>query len=95
MLPYILQSDGNWHKVPNNQPRAYIGPFRAYFQAASASATRMLSMVFEDNGEATDIQQIRTIDADGTERYFDLNGRLLPGKPQSGVYIYKGKKIKK
>ena len=92
---YILQSDGNWHKVPNNQPRAYIGPFRAYFQAASASATRMLSMVFEDNGEATDIQQIRTIDADGTERYFDLNGRLLPGKPQSGVYIYKGKKIKK
>lgn len=92
---YILQSDGNWHKVPNNQPKAYIGPFRAYFQAASASATRMLSMVFEDNGEATDIQQIRTIDADGTERYFDLNGRLLPGKPQSGVYIYKGKKIKK
>lgn len=92
---YILQSDGNWHKVPQNQPKAYIGPFRAYFQAASASATRMLSMVFEDNGEATDIQQIRTIDADGTERYFDLNGRLLPGKPQSGVYIYKGKKIKK
>ena len=92
---YILQSDGNWHKVLNNQPKAYIGPFRAYFQAASASATRMLSMVFEDNGEATDIQQIRTIDADGTERYFDLNGRLLPGKPQSGVYIYKGKKIKK
>ena len=92
---YILQSDGKWHKVPQNQPKAYIGPFRAYFQAASASATRMLSMVFEDNGEATDIQQIRTIDADGTERYFDLNGRLLPGKPQSGVYIYKGKKIKK
>ena len=52
----------------------------------------MLSMVFEDNGEATDIQQIRTIDADGTERYFDLNGKLLPGKPQKGMYIHNGKK---
>ena len=89
---YLLQSDGKWHKVPNNQPKAYIGPFRAYFQAASASATPMLSMVFEDNGEATDIQQIRTIDADGTERYFDLNGKLLPGKPQKGMYIHNGKK---
>lgn len=90
---YILQSDGKWHKVPNNQPRAYIGPFRAYFQATSAGAP-MLNMVIND-GEATAIQQIRTIDTDGSERYFDLNGRLLPGKPQSGVYIYKGKKLKK
>ena len=90
---YILQSDGWWHKVPQNQPLAYAGPFRAYFQATSAGAP-MLNMVIND-GEATAIQQIRTIDTDGSERYFDLNGRLLPGKPQSGVYIYKGKKIKK
>ena len=90
---YILQSDGKWHKVPQNQPKAYVGPFRAYFQATSAGAP-MLNMVIND-GEATAIQQIRTIDTDGSERYFDLNGRLLPGKPQSGVYIYKGKKIKK
>ena len=87
---YILQSDGNWHKVPNNQPRAYIGPFRAYFQATSTGAP-MLNMVI-DNGETTAIEQIRTIDADGTERYFDLNGRLLSGKPQKGVYIHNGKK---
>ena len=87
---YILQSDGNWHKVPNNQPRAYIGPFRAYFQATSTGAP-MLNMVI-DNGEATAIEQIRTIDADGTERYFDLNGKLLPGKPQKGMYIHNGKK---
>lgn len=90
---YILQSDGKWHKVPSGQEKAYIGPFRAYFQATSAGAP-MLNMVIND-GEATAIQQIRTIDTDGSERYFDLNGRLLPGKPQSGVYIYKGKKIKK
>lgn len=90
---YILQSDGKWHKVPSGQEKAYVGPFRAYFQATSAGAP-MLNMVIND-GEATAIQQIRTIDTDGSERYFDLNGRLLPGKPQSGVYIYKGKKIKK
>lgn len=87
---YILQSDGKWHKVPENQPKAYIGPFRAYFQATSAGAP-MLNMVIND-GEATAIEQIRTIDADGMERYFDLNGRLLPGKPQKGVYIHNGKK---
>ena len=90
---YILQSDGKWHKVPSGQEKAYVGPFRAYFQATSAGAP-MLNMVIND-GEATAILQIRTIDTDGSERYFDLNGRLLPGKPQSGVYIYKGKKIKK
>ena len=87
---YILQSDGKWHKVPQNQPKAYIGPFRAYFQATSGNA-RILDMVLED-GEATDIQQIRTIDADGTEHYYDMNGRQLNGKPQKGMYIHNGKK---
>ena len=89
---YILQSDGKWHKVPQTQPKAYIGPFRAYFQAtATSNNARVLNMVFED-GETTDIQQIRTIDADGTEHYYDMNGRLLSGKPQKGMYIHNGKK---
>ena len=35
---------------------------------------------------------IHTIDRDGTDRYFDLQGRLLSGKPSKGIYIYKGKK---
>ena len=87
---YILQSDGKWHKVPQGQSKAYIGPFRAYFQATSSGA-RILDMVLED-GEATDIQQIRTIDADGTEHYYDMNGRQLNGKPQKGMYIHNGKK---
>ncbi len=88
---YILQSDGKWHKVPENQPKAYIGPFRAYFQATTNSGARALNMVIDD-GEATDIQQIRTIDADGTEHYYDMNGRQLNGKPQKGMYIHNGKK---
>ena len=89
---YILQSDGKWHKVPENQPKAYIGPFRAYFQATTNSGARALNMVIDD-GEVTTIDAvIRTIDADGTEHYYDMNGRLLSGKPQKGMYIHNGKK---
>ena len=87
---YLLQSDGKWHKAPQNNEKAYVGPFRAYFQATSSNA-RVLDMVLED-GETTDIQQIRTIDADGTEHYYDMNGRQLNGKPQKGMYIHNGKK---
>ena len=89
---YLLQSDGKWHKVPQNQTKAYIGPFRAYFQATSNSGARALNMVIDD-GEATTIDAvIRTIDADGTEHYYDMNGRQLNGKPQKGMYIHNGKK---
>ena len=89
---YLLQSDGKWHKVPQNQPKAYIGPFRAYFQATTNSGARALNMVIDD-GEATTIDAvIRTIDADGTEHYYDMNGRLLSGKPEKGMYIHNGKK---
>ena len=48
-----------------------------------------------DEGEATGIAPvIRTIDRDGTERWFDLNGHQLSGKPtQKGLYINKGNKV--
>lgn len=36
---------------------------------------------------------IHTIDSDGTDRYYDLQGRPLNGKPNKGIYIYKGKKV--
>ena len=36
---------------------------------------------------------IQTIDADGNSRYFDLQGRMLDGKPVRGVYIKNGKKL--
>ena len=49
--------------------------------------------MFLSDGDATGIDTIRTIDADGTERYYDLYGRELPGKPESGIYIHNGKKI--
>ena len=40
---YILQSDGNWHKVPANTENAYVPPFRAYFQASNAQVANQLT----------------------------------------------------
>ena len=94
---YLLQSDGQWHKVPQNQPKAYAGPFRAYFQATDANAARALHMMLEhhhnnaDESETTAIVQVRTIGSDGTEYYYDINGRRLAGKPQKGIYLRGGK----
>ena len=39
------------------------------------------------------VPTIQTIEADGTSRYFDLQGRMLNGKPDKGVYIENGKKV--
>ena len=50
----------------------------------------------DDYGDTTGINPvIHTIDRDGTHRYFDLQGRLLPGPPAKGVYIQNGKKTVK
>ena len=43
---YILQSDGNWHKVAANTEDAYVPPFRAYFQASNAqTANQLITML--------------------------------------------------
>ena len=36
---------------------------------------------------------IQTIETDGTSRYFDLQGRILNGKPDKGVYIVGDRKV--
>ena len=44
--------------------------------------------------EPTGIQPtIRTIDAEGNSRYFDLQGRMLDGKPNKGIFIENDKKV--
>ncbi len=93
MGAYILQEDGDWHLVGNDteeQQKARILPFRAYLlQNEGGLAAPRLSM---DMIDATEIETIETIDLDGTARYYDLNGRELPGKPEKGFYIHNGKK---
>ena len=88
---YILQSDGDWHPVSTDSPKAEVLPFRAYLLPSARNARGNIRMALED---ATDIDNIETIDHDGTRRYYDLNGRELPGKPaQRGIYIHNGKKV--
>lgn len=96
---YILQSDGVWYRVPSAEPRAYVGPFRAYFQATTPDGARSLAMMLggsynpDENSGTTAVEPVvRTIDREGTARYFDLNGRLLQVKPEKGLYILNGKK---
>ena len=47
------------------------------------------------DGETTGINSpvFHVIEADGSHRYFDLQGRQLDGNPNAGVYIKDGKKF--
>ena len=96
---YILQSDGIWYKVPSAEPRAYVGPFRAYFQATMPNGARSLAMIFsgsynpgEGSGPNAIEPVVRTIDADGTQRVFDLSGRRIDGNVK-GIVIKNGRKV--
>ena len=94
MNAYILQSDGKWHKVTAASPSSvYIPAFRSFFCSLVENNAKSLNMTFGDGDTPTDVQ-IHTIDRDGTERYYDLSGRLLNGMPtKRGIYIRNGKKI--
>ena len=52
---------------------------------------------YDSDGEMDDATGItpviQTIDADGAEHYYDLQGRQLSGKPNKGLYIQNGKKV--
>lgn len=87
--------DGKWTPVPADTESAYIAPFRAYALESGGAAGAPLTMQFVDeDGTVTGVDTIRLLDNDGTERYYDLNGRELPDKPtQKGVYIHNGKKV--
>ena len=51
---------------------------------------RELTSSFDD--DATGIQNILTVDRDGTERWYDLNGRRIDQPTKKGIYIRNGKK---
>ena len=87
---YILQIGNVWGKVTTAHTNAYIPPFRAYIVSTSSNAPELLNRVIGD-GNTTGIQNIRTIDQDGTERWYDLNGKRI--QPTKGVNIHNGRKV--
>ena len=89
---YTLQQDGLWHPVMDDTDAhraASILPYRAYLLENRRPSVRAIGMILEG---ATGIEQLRTIDADGTERVYDLNGRQL-NAPVKGINIINGKKV--
>ena len=90
---YTLQQDGKWHPVMSDTDEhraARILPFRAYLlQNRGVAGARAIGMTLED---VTGIEQLRTIDSNGTERIYDLNGRQLSA-PTTGINIINGKKV--
>ena len=89
---YTLQQDGKWHPVMADSEAhraASILPFRAYLLQNRGAQTRSIGMSLEGT---TGIEQLRTIDSDGTERIYDLNGRRLSA-PTKGINIISGKKV--
>ena len=89
---YTLQQDGKWHPVMSDSDEhraARILPFRAYLLQNRVAGARAIGMTLED---VTGIEQLRTIDSNGTERIYDLNGRQLSA-PTTGINIINGKKV--
>ena len=94
---YILQTGNVWKKVSDEtdaKKAAYIPPFRAYIVATGGSNSTLLNSEFVD-ADFTGINGLKTVDADGTVHYYDLNGRRISEPTQKGVYIVDGKKVKK
>ena len=89
---YVLSAGQEWKPVTATEGTPLVQPFTAYMLIPGGSGSYQTRLVDGDFGVATGIDTIKTIDTDGTERYYDLNGRRLPTKPTKGVYIYNGKK---
>ena len=86
---YILQAANKWGRVTKEKPNAYIPPFRAYVEGP-ANGARLLAGSIEDG--TTGIQYIRTTDTDGTEQWYDMNGRHIDKPTRKGVFIHGGRK---
>ena len=90
---YVMNDDSKWHPVLSDTEAhraANIPAFRCYLLQSRYGGTRAAIGMALENAEG--IEQLRTIDSDGTERIYDLSGRLLSA-PQKGINIINGKKI--
>ena len=86
---FILQDNKKWQKAKTENAAVFINPFRAYLLSTGNSGD-----IDSDIDDGTAIKNIHTTDMDGTEQWYDLNGRCIDGKPsKKGVYIRKGKKV--
>ena len=90
---YILQDENKWKQVTSaTAATVNIPAQRAYLVATAGGGARELDSFGLDGEATTGIENIRTVDANGNEQWFDLSGRRI-SKPTHGVYIVNGKKV--
>ena len=96
---YILQDDGEFHKVTTEYSNAMVPAYRAYITCPKASGAKQLSVVLD--GETTGIDGMTdgTTVTDGP--VYDLQGRRMADRLDdnarrqlpAGVYIVGGRKV--
>ena len=94
---YILQADGQFHKVTSDNPSVTVPAYRAYISYNSHEGAKRLSIVFD--GETTGIYGTTDGATDGAvynlqgqrvaDRLDDSVRRQIP----TGVYIVNGRKV--
>ena len=89
-----LVIDGNnqkWKTVSRSLRSTAVKPFSAYL-LPQGQIGEVTTTLVDDTGVATDIDTLCAVDQDGTQRYYDLQGRELPARPAHGIYIQGGEK---
>ena len=102
---YALNVSNDWHQNTATEKEGStfiralraVHPFEAYLTVESSAAGQRAIPIF-DNVVPTAIVDVMRLMSDGRSdnEWYDLQGRKLQGKPtKNGLYINKGKKIRK
>ena len=98
---YILQADGQFHKVTSDNPSVTVPAYRAYISYNSHEGAKPLSIVFD--GETTGIDGTTDDATDGAAdgAVYNLQGQRVADRLNdsvrrqipAGVYIVNGRKV--
>ena len=98
---YILQADGQFHKVASNNPSVTVPAYRAYISYNSHEGAKRFSIVFD--GETTGIYGTTDGTTDGAAdgAVYNLQGQRVADRLDdsvrrqipTGVYIVNGRKV--
>lgn len=87
--------------LPTNKARSFDTKFYDQDENGNGDVVDIPNLLYigdftgDADGATGIVPTIRTIDRDGTENFFDLQGRRLNSKPNKGIYIENGKKYAK
>lgn len=79
----------NAGQIVNAGSNSSIKGYRAYFTGVSLAGARIL--VFDDDGETTDLGFVKMVDPDAKDVY-NMNGQRVQ-KGRKGLYVVNGKKV--